>query len=126
MEQIKLNSFNLVLLEGQIVGLTHSINAQGKDEVKFMLLFYHAGKPINGKVTYYTSSMSVSFYGTPAIRVMTKYRNGDWILVEGHLRQHESGRFKIVGVHMDFTTAVFITPNSEDIKEIDNGEETED
>ena len=119
------------MLEGKITGLTHQVNVtvdgdgveHKKDETKFMLIFYHAGKPKMGKVTYYTSSMSVTFYGLPAIRVLTKFRNNDWILVQGHLRQHESGKYKLVGVHIDFTDPVWININPSDIKESTNGSE---
>lgn len=123
---IKLNSLNFIMLEGVISDLTNNTGSNGKDSCSFILKFYHASKPDhNKKITYYSSFIPVAMYGSPAMRCLTTYRNGDLVIVQGHIRQHESTRYKLVAVHLALSTPVLIDDKNITVaKESSDGDES--
>lgn len=99
---------NLAILEGEMSNIKFEDLTSDKPVCRFELLSYHASKPamVEGKikVKYYSCPIAVTFYGKPVFKIKKKFVNGDNVFVQGKLRIHESGRCKLIGVHIDFTS----------------------
>lgn len=117
-----INGFNVVFLQGKIQTLSLEDKDSDKPSLRILLVSFHSAKPVGGKVRYYKLHMPIVFFGRPALKLAQKFKVGDNILVEGKLRQHESGKYKLIGIHADFSDAVYRTISSDEILD-DKGDE---
>ena len=118
----KINSQNLVFIDGQISEIELVDAESDKPILRFKINSYHSAKPIWDPVTktwktkYYPTEIPVALYGKAALKLAHKFSNGDNVMVEGKLRMSQaSKRLKLICVHMDFSTPVYRDIKPEDI-----------